>query len=190
MRTIEVFEAAPSAKSPVSSFERDAFESRLQWLGSRGVKVQRHALPGDDRWDALDSTVKSAFEAQGPDCLPMVTLDGNIISVAGYPTAIELMEMIGTSVGIDPDFFGIIAFEAAALGAAIASNDFPAFRQQWKRLRSLGMRDKDASRVVQSATVTAASTMRDDMRTRVEQLLAFGPLGRPPKTCCACSSDL
>ena len=187
MPTIDVFEADVSTNSPGPDFGRKTFESRLRWLDSKGVQVRRHALSGKDSWSDTNTAVQSAVEEQGPECLPIVTVDDSIISVGGYPTAIELMAVVGTSIGSDPEFFGIIAVEAAALGAAIACNDFETFERQWERLRLLGIRHQEAIHLVQTATATAAKVVGDDMRTRVEQFLAFGPKDNTRKTRCACS---
>jgi hypothetical protein len=187
MPKVDIFEAEASANRLPSDFGREAFESRLRWLESRGVLVRWHAVSGKDSWACLNTTVQSAIETQGPECLPIVVVDDSIISVGGYPTAIELMAAVGATVGSDPEFFGIIAVEAAALGAAIASNDFEAFERQWERIQSLGIRHEDATHLVQSTTATAAKVVQDDMRTRVEQFLAFGPHCTPPKTRCACT---
>jgi hypothetical protein len=53
-------------------FARKEFESRLRWLESKGVKVQRYTMPRDASWSSINPTVKSAVEAQGADCLPIV----------------------------------------------------------------------------------------------------------------------
>ncbi len=188
MRTIEVYESQAAAKRLPSEFAHEQFEARLRWLQSKGVKVQRNTLPGDDSRNSINATVKSAFEAQGPECLPMVTVDEKIISVGGYPTPIELMESVGSTAESDAEFIGIIAGEASALGAALAANDFHGFQQQWERLRSLGVGDAVVANVVQAATVSAGAALRDDMRTRVEQLLAFGPQGKSPKPPCTCGN--
>ncbi len=187
MPTIEVYEGPAAAKRLPSEFAHEQFEARLRWLKSKGINVQRHVLPGNDS-NSVNATVKSAFEAQGPECLPMVTVDESIISVCGYPNPIELLLSVGKLAESDPEFLGVIVAETAALGAALAANDFHGFQRQWERLRSLGVGDSNVANAVQSAIVSAGSALRDDMRTRVEQLLAFGPQGKPPKPPCACGS--
>ncbi len=188
MPTIEIYEGPAAAKKLPSEFAHEQFEARLQWLQSKGVKVQRNILPGDDSRDFVNATVKSAFEAQGPECLPMVTVDEKIISVGGYPTPTELLQSVGNTAESDAEFIGVIAAEASALGAALAANDFHGFQRRWEHLRSLGVGDGIVANVVQAATVSAGAALRDDMRTRVEQLLAFGPQGKPPKPPCACGN--
>jgi hypothetical protein len=193
MPTIEVFEAMLADKGgradEGADFAQKAFDARLQWLQSRGVKVQRYALPSDGSALFMNSAVKSAFEAHGPDCLPMVVVHETIVSVGGYPTPTELVDAAGEFGASDPEFLGDVAVETAALGAAIAANAFESFQQTWERLRLLGVRDADLIRAVQSVTATAGIAVRDDLRTRVEQFLAFGPQGKPPKPRCSCANQ-
>ena len=164
----------------------DNFASRLRWLESKGVRVQRYTLPGDASWSSINPTVKSAVEAQGADCLPIVAVDESIISVGGYPSPIELMEATGWAPENDAEFFRLIETEKAALAAAINASDFKSFQDQWERLRSLGVRDADLSQAVQSATAKAGTALSDETRTRIERFMAFGPKGEPPKPRCAC----
>ncbi len=194
MSTIQVFEwsasSLGSAPEAGGDFAREAFESGVRWLESKGVVVERRNVR-EDR-GALDAnpTVKGAFEAQGPDCLPMVVVDGTIVSVGGYPTRIELMESAGAATGSDPEFLGDLAVETAGLGAAIAANAFEDVRLRCERLRVLGIRNDDLNRAVKSAAATASGLLRGDMLTRVEQYLAFGPQGKPPKARCACADKV
>lgn len=89
--------------------------------------MERHDVSQNESALKDNSTVRSAFEAQGPECLPMVVVDEAIISVGGYPTWGELMEAAGTSSGTDPEFLGELAIQSAALGAAVAANAFEHF---------------------------------------------------------------
>jgi len=57
---------------------------RRGWmLQRRGVKVQRSVLPSDGSALFMNSAVKSASDAHGPDCLPMIVVDETIVSVGG-----------------------------------------------------------------------------------------------------------
>ena len=192
--SIEVFEGSGATVSPAVDsagvLAIEAFSNALRRLEAEGVRVERHDVRKDK--SALDAnpTVKNAFEAQGPDCLPMVLVNETIISVGGYPTRVELMEAAGMSPGTDPEFLGEVTREAAALGAALAANAFERFQQHYERLRLLGLRDEDLTTLVQSGAAAAAGLVRDDLLTRVDQFLSFGPDGRPPKPRCTCTDNV
>jgi hypothetical protein len=108
----------------------------------------------------------------------------SIISVAGYPSPIELMEATGCAPGSDPDFFRLLEAENAALVASIAANDFQSFQEKWERLQAMGIPRMDLTLVVQSTIAAAGSAVRDDVRTRMEQLMTFGRQG--PKNAALC----
>jgi hypothetical protein len=193
MATIQIFERTGASVSPPveadGDFVRETFTNGLRWLQTKGVIVERHDLREDKSALEANPTVKSAFEAQGPDCLPMVVVDDTIISVGGYPTRAELTEAAGIPAGNDPQFLGELTMEAAALGAALEANAFDRFEQHCERLRLLGIRNDDLIRAVQSVTASATGGVRDEMRTRVDQFLAFGPQGKPPKPSCTCANN-
>ena len=171
-----------------ADFGHKEFESRLRWLESQGVKVQRYTLPLDAGWSSINPTVKSAVEEQGTDCLPIVTVDENIISVAGYPSPIGVMEAVGRPREADPEFLHGIEAEKTGLRAALAMNDLQKFQDHWEHLVALGIPGSEAVESVLSALTTVGNAVQDNMRTRVEQWLALGPSGRPREAPCACSN--
>jgi len=191
MTTISIFESSAPEEQPTETradFGHKEFESRLRWLESEGVKVQRYKLPLDAGWSSINPTVKSAVEAQGSDCLPIVTVDENIISVAGYPTPIEVMEAVGRPRETDPEFLHGIEAERTGLRAALAMNDLQKFQDHWEHLMALGIPGSEAVESVLSALTTMGNAVQDNMRTCVEQWLALGPSGKPREAPCACSN--
>ena len=161
---------------------------RLRWLESKGVRVHQYTLPGDATWCSINLTVKSAVEAQGADCLPIITVDESIISVAGYPTPIEVMEAVGCPREADPEFQHGIEAERTGLRAALAMNDLQKFQDHWEHLVALGIPRSEAVESVLSALTTVGNGVQDNMRTRVEQWLALGPYGGAREAPCACSN--
>ncbi len=192
--TVQVFEWSPDGVNPLPGATDGsviaAFTDCLRRLQSKGALVARHDVRLDRAALDANPTVKSAFDAQGPDCLPMVVVNETIISVGGYPTRVELVEAAGMSAGTDPELLGELVVESAALGAALTANAFERFQQHCERLMALGLRRNDLEGMVQSAAAAASTVVRDEMRTRVEQWLAFGPQGKLPKPRCACSDNV
>lgn len=76
----------------------------LEWLKSRGVDVERYNLAQDVAAFAASSTVKQALNAQGTKCLPMILIDGKVVSQSDYPTRQQLAEMTGVPYEPGPVF--------------------------------------------------------------------------------------
>jgi len=89
MPKIEVFElAGPAVPDPErdGAFAREQCEAGLKWLRSRGVEIQWHAVGPDGLAPGGNPTVTTAIELQGRQALPIILLDGTIMSIGGYPT--------------------------------------------------------------------------------------------------------
>ena len=76
MPTIEVFETsrkptAASATNPSGLYARQQFEAGLQWLESRGVQIERHAISLDGPLAIDNETVKSAIELPRGELAPI-----------------------------------------------------------------------------------------------------------------------
>src|SRR5664279_3614152 len=66
------------------------FAADLEWLKSKGVQVERYNLAQQLAECTSNEAVKQALHAQGTKCLPMIVLDGVVISQGVYPTREEL----------------------------------------------------------------------------------------------------
>ena len=76
------------------------FAADLEWLKSKGVEVERYNLAQDLAAFAANFTVKQVLSSQGTKCLPMVLVDGRVVSQSDYPTREELASL--TSVAFEP----------------------------------------------------------------------------------------
>jgi hypothetical protein len=80
------------------------FSADLEWLTSKGVDVERFNLAQDLAAFAANSTVTQALNSQGTKCLPMVLLDGRVVSQSDYPTRQQLAEFTGIAYEPGPVF--------------------------------------------------------------------------------------
>ncbi len=69
----------------------------LEWLKSKGVDVERYNLAQDVAAFAASSTVKQALNSQGTKCLPMILVDGRVVSQSAYPTREQLAGITGVA---------------------------------------------------------------------------------------------
>jgi hypothetical protein len=98
MSKLEVFEAAMCCPSGVCGVSVDPvlaqFNADLQALERSGVAVARHNLGQDAAAFAAHAGVLEQINA-GMDRLPVVTVDGRIVSTGVYPSKAQLMGKLG-----------------------------------------------------------------------------------------------
>lgn len=76
----------------------------LEWLKSKGINVERYNLAQDVAQFASNSTIKQFLNSQGTKCLPMILVDGTVVSQSSYPTREELSEITGVPYEPGPAF--------------------------------------------------------------------------------------
>lgn len=74
------------------------FVADLHWLANQGIAVTRHNLAQEPQAFAASPAVKAALTEHGNDCLPLLLVDGQIVSRGVYPDRIHLAELTG----VDP----------------------------------------------------------------------------------------
>ena len=80
------------------------FSADLEWLKSKGVDIERFNLAQDIAAFAANITVKQALNSQGTKCLPMILVDGKVVSQSDYPTREQLARMTGVAYEPGPVF--------------------------------------------------------------------------------------
>lgn len=101
MSKLEVFEPAMCCPTGVCGVSVDPalaqFNADLQALGESGVEVLRHNLSHDAAAFTANPAVVREMEA-GMERLPVVTIDGRVVSTGVYPTRLQLMQKLGMAV--------------------------------------------------------------------------------------------
>jgi len=94
MYRLEVFDPAMCCSTGVCGPEVDPslvrFAADLEWLGQQGVEVRRYNLSQEPAAFAGSELVKRAIEDNGIECLPLVTVDGRLLSMGAYPSREQL----------------------------------------------------------------------------------------------------
>lgn len=103
---LEVFDPPMCCSTGVCGPEIDPvlprFAADLEWLKTRGVNVERYNLaqqPGDF---VANESVKAALHDEGNGCLPLILVDGKIISRAAYPDRAVLAGYVGIDITVEP----------------------------------------------------------------------------------------
>ena len=99
MTTVTVFRRVPPPIIGVCGVVLDrtfeAFEESLDWLETTGILVDwfdPEAQPGEV---APFQGVTDALAKEGPGCLPLILVDGDVVSSAVHPTRTQLARVVG-----------------------------------------------------------------------------------------------
>lgn len=90
MKILEVFDPVMSRFDPVLV----QFAADLKWVEKYDVKVTRHNLSQKPQAFAANPAVAREMEA-GMDRLPVIIVDGRIVSTGMYPSRQQLAQKLG-----------------------------------------------------------------------------------------------
>jgi hypothetical protein len=106
MIKIEVFDPAMCCSTGVCGPSVDPdlprFAADLEWLKSKGVRVERYNLAQEVGSFTSNPIVKTTLNSQGTKCLPLVLVDGMIVLQATYPTRKVLAGLVGVDYEPEP----------------------------------------------------------------------------------------
>jgi AhpD family alkylhydroperoxidase len=164
MTKFQVFDPAMCCSSGVCGPAPDPvlprFAADLQWLGNQGIAVERFNLAQQPQAFAASETVKTALAQYGNDCLPLILVNGAIVSRGSYPTRKELATFASLSNEGVPSLFTESVAELIAIGASIASNCEPCFKFHFDKARKLGVSVEDMARAVDTAQAVKENPAR------------------------------
>lgn len=104
MTKLQVFDPAMCCSTGVCGPSVDPalprFAADLEWLKNKGLEVERFNLAQDVSAFTGNPIVKTALNAGGTKCLPLLLLDGDIVAEGFYPTREELAKI--THVEFEP----------------------------------------------------------------------------------------
>lgn len=99
MTKMNVFDKPMCCSSGVCGPEVDPvlvrFSADLLWLSRQGVEVERLNPAQQPEAFAGSQLVRQELEAHGAACLPVVAVDGKVVSRGAYPTRAELAGWVG-----------------------------------------------------------------------------------------------
>jgi hypothetical protein len=96
---LHVYDAPMCCSSGVCGLEVNPdlvrFSSDLDWLRQQGVEIERYNLSSHPAAFAQQQTVREALKNEGNGCLPLIVVNGTIVSKGTYPTRSDLMKLSG-----------------------------------------------------------------------------------------------
>jgi arsenite methyltransferase len=99
MTRVEVFDPPLCCSTGVCGPSVDPvlvrFASDLHWLANQKVAVERYNLAQQPQAFAANEIVKAALQEHGNRCLPLILLNGAVISQGCYPSRQDLALLTG-----------------------------------------------------------------------------------------------
>lgn len=90
MYRLDVYDPAMCCSTGICGPEVDPglvrFAADLDWLAQQGVEVHRHNLAQEPAAFAASEVVRRSLEEHGVECLPLVLVDGRVLSLGAYPS--------------------------------------------------------------------------------------------------------
>lgn len=100
MKKLEVFDPAMCCSTGVCGVDVDPvlaqFSADLKWVEEQSISVQRYNLSQEPQAFAANPAVVKEMEA-GMDRLPILAVDGHIITTGIYPSRQQLAQKLGVS---------------------------------------------------------------------------------------------
>ena len=100
MKTLQVYDEPMCCSTGICGPQVDPalpkFASDLEWLKTQGVAVERFNLAQQPAAFVQSAVVRGALETEGQECLPLVLVDGKIMSRGAFPSREMLAKWLGT----------------------------------------------------------------------------------------------
>ncbi len=104
MKKLDVFDPAMCCSTGVCGVDVDPvlaqFAADLKWVEDNGVAVSRHNLGQEPQAFVAHPGVVKEMEG-GMDRLPILTIDGHIVSTGMYPSRQQLAQKLGLSPNVE-----------------------------------------------------------------------------------------
>lgn len=106
MKKLEVFDPPMCCSTGICGTDIDPvlprFAADLEWLKTQGIQVERYNLAQEPGVFVGNEFVNAALHQEGNGCLPLILVDGRIVSRAAYPDRVALASYVGVSFAREP----------------------------------------------------------------------------------------
>lgn len=101
MKKVEIFDPAMCCSTGVCGPSVDPELTRVASvifsLEKKGFNIKRYQLTNDPDKFAENNEVNSVLHEKGPDALPIILVDNQVVKVGGYPSNEEFAEWFGVA---------------------------------------------------------------------------------------------
>ena len=123
------------------------FAADVKWLQDQGVEVRRFNLSQSPAAFVENEVVKTALTERGEAALPMLLVDGRVLTSGHYPERNLLSAALSLMSG-ESSLFSPAVAELVAIGTAIAANCEPCLKYHYLAAQRLGVCQADMARAV------------------------------------------
>jgi arsenite methyltransferase len=124
MKRLQVFDPAMCCSTGVCGPSVDSalpqFAADLAWLQGQGVEVVRYNLAQQPQAFAENELVRQELTKHGSGCLPLVVVDGQVVSRSVYPTRDHLAGAVNLRAAKG---LGLPVIKSGCCGTASAPDD-------------------------------------------------------------------
>ncbi len=166
------------------------FANDVKWLKSQGLEIKRFNLGQEPEAFKSNSQVLARLRQAGTEALPIILVNGEVVSEGGYPNRAALMQWSGLNQTNGPSshtgktdtaqpetLYNNKIEVLVALGAAVASGSESVLRNMFAKGEELGLSTEDMSRAMQTG-LNVRQTPLSDVITTANELL-----GLPSNSC-------
>ena len=193
MKSVQVFDPAMCCSTgicgPVVDPVLPRFAADLAWLSGQGIAVKRHNLAQEPQAFAGNELVKRALTEHSATCLPLILVDGRIVSQGKYPSRCELAAFVGLDASEPATIYSPAVEELVAIGASIACNCMPCLKYHTDQARALGVSDDDMAKAVAMAQKVKQTPARLILELANRYLNGKVQDASEPSACCAPSTN-
>ena len=165
------------------------FAGDLEWLGSRGVEVQRFNLAQEPGRFVEDAAVKAILDRSGGDELPAVVVGDDLVCSGRYPDRAELAAWAG----LDTSRAAVETTEAVreliAIGAAIGASCEPCLKFHYDKALKLNV-SGDAMREAVRIGEAVKSASAKNILGLANQMLGANEQKTTASSCCGGSAKM
>jgi AhpD family alkylhydroperoxidase len=159
--TLEVYDPAMCCSTGVCGPDLDdklvAFANNAKWLKSLGIEVNRHNLGQEPDAFKANQEVIARLQSKGSGILPILVVNGAIVSEGKYPNREQLKELLNISAepslskDTDQDLITEQVQELIALAASLASNCESLLKYHFEQAKDLDISNQNIAQTLQIA---------------------------------------
>lgn len=153
--TLEVYDPAMCCSTGVCGPDVDDalvnFANEVKWLKSQGVDVQRYNLGQEPEAFKSNPEVITRLQKEGSDILPIITVNGSIVSEGGYPSREQVVHWLGISVSEDANPSNEKQQVLRTLKQSVIQGDLDQMRDRFQFGEQLGISKQELVNTIQDA---------------------------------------
>lgn len=190
--TVEVYDPPMCCSTGVCGPDVDQalvdFSNNVKWLKSQGIDVKRYNLGQEPEAFKSNVPVITRVQKEGTECLPIIIINGEIVSEGGYPDKEQLKQFTGMESEVSQqtevkEKYNEITDALIGIGAAVAAGDKETLQSHFSVGQKLGVSNEDLSKAMQKG-LNVRQKATTDVVDMANNLLGVQSNCAPGSGCC------